>query len=879
MGMKLQGGAMADSLRNLSVVAIIPRNWRLLTVASAATVGLACGIGKPALAELWKHSKSESKASQSLPAENGFSATIRKLMAESRRAAEQGDQAKAVQLAERAAKISEAAAQVVGPAGECSPEETAKFLAATRAGRANTSRIVTQNTPRSNPSPVASPTPQVAKTLPPQQRQPSVSRSPATVPPTAPTVTATQPSRKSQSTVAKSKSPATAPRVAGLFGDIASRSGGTEVAESKPGQGSQSHAHDTTAVEQAKFSDSSEGLLAQSRLAAADGNLDYAIQLADQAIAMASSPASLFGGGAKSGSASEAIRWRENLLLRQHGELNSIASRKAAAAPSASGSATALYATADAAAPDKQVAITNTDWQSDSLPSRNPSTAVSPWTEELPPAPAPQAKRVDEPLQFRRTAITRQGEWVDAGSSSSGEADSLRASTDAAPIEPFETKSVEASPIEVTVSNEVSQPMAEFVIDASAVQAEPEEKTEVASSEGVPIAMVDERVVPIPTEAPPEVAGSDRPRLRLRSGIQQIATEFPEDSSPAKQRSEFKAAGPHSNSDSAPTADIPEKATAPRIGHVPAVDVVASSEDDTGDDSPVQRFPVQRVLQLRQRLESATALNPGASKLDSALPPAEKVPSKTSPTSVPMKAAEWEDSTSEIDPSEQVQKVSAEISPTKRPPLKMRAKLPVVMDSDIEAAANGSKVTAKSEPIDQTAAVGHSSMTHWVTAGQTTSGKVDSSKANKGEFQAGSISKPKAIVSAAAQPSLELPVAQVGYEASSAPSGIDLASIGSKVDAKPAASPRMDIAPPPPADPTAAQETARQDWYEDGLVRRRAVSSATVRHSSFGLIDRLAVALNAPASTVVSLIGGVGILLIGFGLIAVRSALRKRHSA
>lgn len=871
---------MAGSARNLSVLAVIPRNWRLLTVASAATVGLACGIGKPALAEFWKHSKSESKASQSLPAENGFSATIRKLMAESRRAAEQGDQAKAVQLAERAAKISEAAAQVVGPSGECSPEETAKFLAATRAGRANPSRVVTQNSPRTNPSPVVPPTPQVAKTLPPQQRQSSVSRSPATVPPTAPAVTAKQPSRKPQSTLAKSKSPATAPRVAGMFGDIASRSGGTEAAQPKTEHGSHGQAQGTRAVEQAKFSDSSEGLLAQSRLEAADGNLERAIQLANQAVALAS-PASLFGGGAKAGAASEAIRWRENLLSRQHSELNSIADRKATSAPSASGSASALHATTDPAAPDKQVAISNTDWQSNSLPSTTSTSTVSPWGEELPPAPAPQAKRVDEPFQFRRTPITRQGEWVDAGSSNASEADGLRASTDAAPIETFESKSVESSPTEVLASNEVGQPVADFVIDASAVQSEPEANPEVVSQDSVPIVMVDEQVAPIPTEAPPEVASGDRPRLRLRSGIQQIATEFPQESSPAKRRSEFTATDRVANRVSTPAADIPEKATAPRIGHVPAVDVVATTEDATGDDSPVQRFPVQRVLQLRQRLESATALNPGASKLDSALPPTVNVAPKTSPASVPVKAAEWEDSTSEIDPSEQVQKVSAELSPTKRPPLKMRAKLPVVMDSDIEAAANGSKVIGKSEPIIQKAAVGHSSMTHWVTAGQTTSGKADSSKANKGEFQSDSISKPKAITSTAVQPSLELPVSQVGYDASNGSTGIDLASIGSKAEAKPkpSASTQLDIAPPPPVDQDAAKEAVRQDWYEDGLVRRRAVSSATVRPSSFGLIDRLAVALNAPASTVVSLIGGVGILLIGFGLIAVRSALRRRHSA
>ena len=130
---------MARTVNDSRYPAYLPRNWRVMTAAGVTTMGLACGLVQPALAEWWKLSKPETPAAtmtgtvgRTGSTENGFAATIRRLLAESRRAAEQGDHAKAVQLAERAAKISEAASQVVGPAAECSPQETARFLAEMR---------------------------------------------------------------------------------------------------------------------------------------------------------------------------------------------------------------------------------------------------------------------------------------------------------------------------------------------------------------------------------------------------------------------------------------------------------------------------------------------------------------------------------------------------------------------------------------------------------------------------------------------------------------------------------------------------------------------------------------------------------------------------
>lgn len=120
---------MAASKRNAALLQILPKNWRLFTVAGLATAGMAAGVAQPTFADWWRlSSKPAAPAQQPGVPETGFAASIRRLQAESRAAAEKGDHAKAVKLAERAAKISEAAAQVLGPA-DCSPQETARFLA------------------------------------------------------------------------------------------------------------------------------------------------------------------------------------------------------------------------------------------------------------------------------------------------------------------------------------------------------------------------------------------------------------------------------------------------------------------------------------------------------------------------------------------------------------------------------------------------------------------------------------------------------------------------------------------------------------------------------------------------------------------------------
>jgi len=131
---------MAEPNMNQRGLVSLPRNWRVITVASLTTLGLAYGAGQPVQGEWWSLTKAKSEATKvpvTKPAttENGFSSTIHRLMSDARLYADKGDLDKAVQLAERAAKISEASSQLLGPASDCSPEQTAQFATDLRARR------------------------------------------------------------------------------------------------------------------------------------------------------------------------------------------------------------------------------------------------------------------------------------------------------------------------------------------------------------------------------------------------------------------------------------------------------------------------------------------------------------------------------------------------------------------------------------------------------------------------------------------------------------------------------------------------------------------------------------------------------------------------
>ncbi len=131
---------MAGSNMYHRVLVGLPRNWRVITVASLTTLGLVYESGHSARGDGWWLSKAKPEvtkpaAVQGTSTGNGFSATIQRLMTDARLYADKGELDKAVQLAERAAKISEASSSLLGPASDYSPERTARFASELRARR------------------------------------------------------------------------------------------------------------------------------------------------------------------------------------------------------------------------------------------------------------------------------------------------------------------------------------------------------------------------------------------------------------------------------------------------------------------------------------------------------------------------------------------------------------------------------------------------------------------------------------------------------------------------------------------------------------------------------------------------------------------------
>lgn len=840
---------MARSHNNTGIAAFVPHRWLMLTAAGAATVGLACGFAKPALAEWWKLSKADRNAAVSKPAqvENGFAGTIRKLTAESRRAAEQGDYAKAEQLAARAAKISEAAAQVVGPQGECSPQETARYLAETRARRNGTSAVAqVSSQPMQAPTP---PPPQnPVATVPQQSLVPSPSRSTLATrsgqAQAEPLVQPAPPSRPLSKPPLQPQAPA--PAVASSTG----ATGGARVgkpATPAPQDSRPQTSRATSALPPSPSQSTStvDDLLAQSRLEAADGRLDRAIALADQAIA-ASSSAALFGTSARTTKSTEATHWRNHLVAQRDSSTAVAAAPVKQAPPVVASRSPSRWDESSPAQPREQLADSGFNrFASVATPAKRQVVGESLWTEELPPAPAPQPKRGHESIQFRRSEISRQGEWVDASTVESPTADNLREVNDEAPPPPVEP-AIEESPIvqepveslpefpivEATTPTIAEQPAFE---QPAVEQPVPSEQSDDATA-GTQTLVADEE----PVASPQEVPEFERPPLKLRGSIQQVAAEFPPESSSVKKQITDTPAKPEESPFELPTET---KLETPRSveNDIPvrsiSDDVIAKLADETAPpDFPVQRFPIQRVLQLRERLQTASTFDPGASKFGT--PKASSAPATIPQKPSTSKAAEWEGESQEAPSSEPTRRETTSLT---RPSLKLRERLPVTNESEVLAEKESTAV-AKSAPAARPAAVGRSEVTRWQSADALPAAKERSAPAVAGKE----------------------PVSQVGYETPILPP--DANSVSPENEAKPTtAAEQTNIAPPPPA------------WYDEGLVRNRAASNASVRKRSFTLIDQLASTLNVPASTVVSLIGAGGFVLIGIGLVAVRSALKKRH--
>lgn len=809
---------MASNLRTGS---FLPRNWRAMTAAGATTLGLACALTQPALGQWWKlgHSdKSAASTSRTVATENGFAATIRRLQAESRKAAEQGDMPKAIKLAERAAKISEAAAQVAGPAAECSPEMTAKFLAEMRTRReAPPAAAVAKVTPQPVPAPaiVTPPAPGPAPKADPVTipEPPVVAATPAPAPVQRPQPAPAPAAPAAVRVADASTKPAAGPQ---LFGNKSSAQLPSRDAtnRSRPQPLPPSPAAPTV---------SPRDLLAQSRVAAADGELKRAIELADQAIEVAAP--SLFGPGNESAVTAEATRWKARLVAqleiegpdqnarppvkvaraepRQQAQPDPFESELPLANDRPDEPARARQAIASSLPPQ-------------SLPPSAAAQAVDPlWTEDLPPAPAPdpRSKPEHDPNRFSRSAITRSGGWLTPDEFEK----SLEASAARAAVEP------EPMPTEEPVE-EIPEFTVETVPLPSVASQEP-------SVDPDPIEAPREPAKPEAKLVEPSIAEAAPPRnpLRLRGGAvpNQVDVPFAMYEKPVET--------PDAPSNSIEQPAEPQPSTSSEIIQIQAA-AAASNEDPA--DAPVQRFPVQRVLQLRKRLEAATALNPGASN---AQRPAQQ-PAPTTPE-IKRNHDDWSQA-----PDQSAVKAEQPIPAANKRPERTAVKLRDRGRASVEDMQD--RLTDESTPIPRAASrpreasIGHSEVPLWKPAG----GSPTRSPARDAEHSVTPPSPdlPKPSNDAAEQPALPAPISQVGFVSHESPSDtLDLPGISITAPTDTETTPNL--APPPPLTDTAAGSdapSANDASHSDGPA--------------------------AKSTSLMILIGGCALLLLGCGLAATR---------
>jgi hypothetical protein len=957
-----------------------------MTAAGATTLGLACGLAQPALGEWWKLAQPE-KASQTAakpaPVANGFEGTIRRLLAESQYAAEQGDHRKAVQLAERAAKISEAAAQVVGPAGACSPQETTRFLAEMRTRNSAPAAVASQSSfaPVAAAQRAVEPVPQLVPTQTvaaaamslensAQARLDSLPRTPVanSMSTSAPAditasespepviaqrskVAASPVSRTSsvtnqepESSLASNEQTSDGP---GLFGTPQLPPPGSRSFESharvddgpttRKSRGSADEAASPRnhvsrrwiAVGEDTMTDE---LLVKSRQAAAEGHLDRAIDLAEQAIASTPTP-SLFGPSEPSSGSGEALRWRDHLTARKDAQPKSdavvferpvkvaVRQKRPATAPIATATKVALPSSTPLAGrqmpdsartsiSDSTPVGTGTDVSSVADHSRSIAPAQSVmtasktdehpfWSEDLPPAPAPQPRTGASPIKFSRSVISRSGVWVNADSiETEPEFKDSRASAESVPS----TNPVDAS----AVLEESDATIPEFPIRAASEPGIPMSSPQVMAATEAGFSRKDRGTAPfairgtgVRTANPSEPVHQDR----HVNQIQQVAAQVPEterSATPGSSRPSLTSA--RNNAKALPRDDEwiqkpPASSDASRAIDANEADdsvkAVQSDESPAAGNTPTERFPVQRVLRLRQRLSSAASSEAGvwtsaksATNQDGTW---QSIPFDEEAESSPHVEADARtsdsastDARSSASPS--VKSPSAE-SPVesavigqKRPPLKLRERSRPQLDSQSSHEPNSSTMAPKPAGQPRMPVVAHSELSQWKSADtlevpihMPAIAGSDSQLPSEPSAQR-SYSFSETTQNHAIQPGLVPPIAQVGFESTeSLPGGNGVSATAGQDPSQPDSA---SSAPPPP---TLDEESP---WYRDETRQQSTSSSAdiVVHKSSFATIDRMAEALSVPVSTMTSLIGGAGLALVICGLLCLRTAVRKRHS-
>jgi hypothetical protein len=603
-------------------------------------------------------------------------------------------------------------------------------------------------------------------------------------------------------------------------------------------------------------------------LAAADGEMNRAMSLAEQAVELSHGPA-LFGSVSKTTAQNEAVQWQDRLAQLQNAPAvedefeppvkvarqEPPRARTIAASPVEDADPTATspdeFEAAEKAfeesaagsdfppppAPEEPPAIAEATEPAQNSATRNvKDSSESLWTEDLPPAPAPQNLTPREPVRFSRSVISRSSGWVDADEFEETERENTRAAVEPAPPSSQSTPAVETEEADEAVPE---FPMQEPSPGVAADFADP------AGAPSTPVITlaIDDSVEKLP--AAQSSAESRRP-LKLRGSIQQVAAQQPAGEagrSPVTQAADKSASEP---------AQPPVAEAKPTEGPSSDDDFVLPSQPSNGE-IPVQRFPVQRVMELRQRLESASSLNPGNWKSEeSAKKP---IPGNSITDHEP---TGWE-----LTPESKVESGNAAAPAIKRGPVKLKERKRLQLDDSPEASTRNSTAVPKSPTETRAQVIGKSEMSKWKSADAVET-RVEKSASPQ-------IASNTAT---AEQPHLAAPISQAGYQSVDSNGRSDIAAIldGVKKETK-GANPEQ-IAPLPP---TASGE---EPWYQDDSRRKRKSSSTAVVHkNSFSTIDKLAETFKVSTSTLTSIITAGGVVLVAFGLMAVRGAMRRRHSA
>lgn len=680
----------------------LPRNWRILTVAGVTSIGLACGATDTVMGDWWPLSKSKSEPPKAAAApaatENGFASTIRRLMADAKKYAEKGELDKAVQLAERAAKISEASEQLLGPSSDCSPEETAKLAKQLRSQRDGVAV-------RSVPSPAAPTVAPIPKPAPVQRQPVEVVERPA------------QPAPRVQPPVKQQVVAETEP----VF-EMPVETAAPQRAEPRP---------------------------------------------------RTESSAREFASG-RAASHSESTPRTE------------VASREAA----------------------------------------------SPWDDDLPPTPAPEAEPTHKPVKFRRGPLARAGhstDETDFESRTTTDESAALASSGRAIIEALETDFDDepsftespAVPTKPVVTTRLTKRDAEL---QRIEQELPAPKQEITS---------------VPPEASPDSSVSEPGPDAVQATLAERSFTEP----PAKNDS----VQPDSRQES--VAEVQPPAAA------------ATAEASVLE----QPFPVQRVVQLRRRLQTAAAFDPGVAY--SSPPPASASAEKASSSTRPA----WEESatveeTAQAQPAEE--QTSATAHASSEHPKHFRLREHRVGGLSLRPVSSTAALQPPA-PTGRKHAVGHSEPMLWQSSPD-------------GVTQAASTSADTEIGPDLRDPSSHGHRAEVALTGTIQP--IQMASLTQDLPrAEPDSLVATNVTPVsgPPLAGASVEDSQPQpgsNHDHDSAETESTTNGNRTSLHSFAFLERLSTALKLPINTTASLLGGTGLALLGVGLLLLRAAIRWRHS-